>query len=153
MPLTALPSARSETDRGLDVGSAVARALDPLRGGVEVVRPPGDRRAGERVDPVVQAEVERAGQGDAAGVTEGVEDAELVVLVSPLDLLVEPHRDLRLVRGGGDRVEAAGGGRLDGALLDELRLREVVERDVVHLAEPLRLAAESAAMTSRCGTR
>jgi hypothetical protein len=83
----------------------------------------------------IQAEVERAGQGDAAGVAEGLEDTELVVLVGPLDLLVEPHGDLRLVGRGGDRVERAGGGRLVGALLDELRLREVVEGDVVDVTE------------------
>jgi hypothetical protein len=90
---------------------------------------------------VVDAEVEGAGERVTHRVRRGVEDTELVVLVRPLHLLVEPERDLRLLRGDRLRAERDRRRRLLGALRDVLRARQRVERHHGGVTELQRLRA------------
>nr|DAN46261.1 MAG TPA: hypothetical protein [Caudoviricetes sp.] len=128
----------SGTESGVGL-SGLALHLDDLRRRSRVVRPGRDLRARQRVDRVVETEVESARQRLSAGLCELVEDAELVVLVSPHDLLIEAHGDLRLVGSDRHGRERARGRGLVGALFDEFSLRQVVENNDVLLAEAHRL--------------
>ncbi|ETS96679.1 hypothetical protein HMPREF1505_1743 [Prevotella sp. ICM33] len=131
-----LTDSSAEGDVGL---SGLALHFDDLRRRGSEVRPRRDLHARQRVNRVVEAEVKSARQCLSAGLCQLVEDAELVVLISPHDLLRETHSDLRLVGRDRHGRERARGRCLIGALLDELRLRQVVEHDDVLLAEAHRL--------------
>nr|DAR87320.1 MAG TPA: hypothetical protein [Caudoviricetes sp.] len=119
--------------------SGLALHLDDLRRRRSVVRPRRDLRARQRVNRVVETEIEGARQRISAGLRELVEDTELMILVRPHDLLIETHGDLRLVGHGRHRRERARGRGLVGTLFDELCLRQVAEHDDVLLAEAHRL--------------
>nr|DAU65751.1 MAG TPA: hypothetical protein [Caudoviricetes sp.] len=120
------------TDRLVHLRSA---DLDILSGGGQVVGPRINNGTGQRVNPVVKTEVEGARKRLTTLLGELVEDVKLIVLVSPLDLLVESHSDLRLVRLSSHIAELAVRGCLFGTLVNKLGAREVVESDNVHIAE------------------
>nr|DAE88953.1 MAG TPA: hypothetical protein [Caudoviricetes sp.] len=109
--------------------------LDILGGGGQVVGPCVNNSAGQRINPVVKAKVEGAGKRLAAFLRELVENVKLIVLVGPLDFLVETHSDLSLMRLSGHIAELAVRGCLFSALVDELGAREIIESDNVHVAE------------------
>ena len=87
------------------------------------------------------AEVEGAAQRGGASVGDRLEDADLAVLVSPEDFLVESDGDLRLVRHGGHRAELHVRRRLGRAFLDEFGARMLREGDDLRVAEEKRLAS------------
>nr|DAV84623.1 MAG TPA: hypothetical protein [Caudoviricetes sp.] len=109
--------------------------LDILSGGGQVVGPRANNSAGQRVNTVVKAEIEGTGKRLTALLRELVENVQLIVLISPLNLLVETHSYLSLVRLSGHITEFTVRGRFLGALVNELGTREIIESDNVHVAE------------------
>src|SRR5699024_2154375 len=93
-----------ETGSGLEVEVRlrIRRGLDTVRGRVQVVRPRRDLRAGTRVDPVVQAEVESPSERPGALLLELVENAELVLGVRDHELVGRAELHDRLVRDSDD---------------------------------------------------
>ena len=99
---------------------------------------------------MVQAKIQRAGQSFTASSGQLGQDTQLVVLIGPLDFLVEPHGHLRLARLRGHSIERAAGGRLLVAFTNELRTRQTIEGDDVNVAETHRLTSRQS-RNSRSG--